>query len=304
MAQQFYSNGKLLLTGEYVVLDGAKALALPTKPGQSLTVQYNDSGKLIWESLDENNNPWFSEAFTLSAVFDDGINTTNSITFRLICILKAAKKLNPEFLTNCNGVKVTTKLTFPRLWGLGTSSTLIHNVSLWANVNPYKLLQETFKGSGYDIACAKHNTPILYSLQNGNPTITPINFKPQFSNQLFFVYLNKKQSSKDAIAHYKTIQSDDKKELIKQISALTNTIATTSSINTFKEAINEHENILASYLKLEKVKDLFFSDYPGSIKSLGAWGGDFVLATGNEFTPMYFAKKGFDVVIPFNELIL
>ena len=32
--QTFYSNGKLLITGEYVVLDGAKALALPTKFGQ------------------------------------------------------------------------------------------------------------------------------------------------------------------------------------------------------------------------------------------------------------------------------
>ena len=36
MKKTFYSNGKLLITGEYVVLDGAKALALPTKYGQNL----------------------------------------------------------------------------------------------------------------------------------------------------------------------------------------------------------------------------------------------------------------------------
>ena len=37
--QTFYSNGKLLLTGEYVVLDGAKALAVPTRFGQNLIVK-------------------------------------------------------------------------------------------------------------------------------------------------------------------------------------------------------------------------------------------------------------------------
>ena len=45
---RFYSHGKLLLTAEYVVLDGAKALALPTKYGQSLTVKTIEPLKLIW----------------------------------------------------------------------------------------------------------------------------------------------------------------------------------------------------------------------------------------------------------------
>ena len=44
--QTFYSNGKLLITGEYVVLDGAKALALPTKFGQSLLVKDRKSTRL------------------------------------------------------------------------------------------------------------------------------------------------------------------------------------------------------------------------------------------------------------------
>ena len=39
MKQTFYSNGKLLITGEYLVLDGAKAFALPTKFGQKLTIE-------------------------------------------------------------------------------------------------------------------------------------------------------------------------------------------------------------------------------------------------------------------------
>ena len=36
--KEFHANGKLLLTGEYAVLDGAKAIGLPTKRGQSLQI--------------------------------------------------------------------------------------------------------------------------------------------------------------------------------------------------------------------------------------------------------------------------
>ena len=36
---RFYSHGKFLLTGEYLVLKGALALALPLKLGQSMTVE-------------------------------------------------------------------------------------------------------------------------------------------------------------------------------------------------------------------------------------------------------------------------
>ena len=49
--QTFYSNGKLLLTGEYLVIDGAKAIAIPTKKGQSLSVKETEEGsQLIWKS--------------------------------------------------------------------------------------------------------------------------------------------------------------------------------------------------------------------------------------------------------------
>ena len=60
-----YSNGKLLLTSEYLVLDGAKALAIPTKFGQDLIVQKIKEPSLIWESFDVENNCWFSAEFRL-----------------------------------------------------------------------------------------------------------------------------------------------------------------------------------------------------------------------------------------------
>ena len=56
--QTFYSNGKLLITGEYVVLDGALSLALPTKYGQSLIVESINDQKLVWKSFDEKEDVW------------------------------------------------------------------------------------------------------------------------------------------------------------------------------------------------------------------------------------------------------
>ena len=61
MQQKFYSHGKLLISGEYAVLDGALALAVPTRFGQHMSVRENNSGILSWTSLDENGNAWFRE---------------------------------------------------------------------------------------------------------------------------------------------------------------------------------------------------------------------------------------------------
>ena len=51
------------------------------------------------------------------------------LTNRLVQILNAAKQLNPDFLNDNKGFKISTHLTFPKNWGLGTSSTLINNIA-------------------------------------------------------------------------------------------------------------------------------------------------------------------------------
>jgi hypothetical protein len=49
---------------------------------------------------------------------------------------------------------------------------------------------------------------------------------------------------------------------------------------------------------------LLFNDYKGAIKSLGAWGGDFILVTGNEDSISYFKKKGYNTIIPYSKMVL
>ena len=71
--KEYYSNGKLLITGEYLVLDGAKALALPTKYGQYLTVTSGTNQEIHWTSFDNDNSIWFQETILFSEIKIKGV---------------------------------------------------------------------------------------------------------------------------------------------------------------------------------------------------------------------------------------
>ena len=302
MIKEFYSNGKLLISGEYVVLDGAYGWAIPTKFGQYLRVLKTKSSRLSWKSLDEKGKPWFEAVYEIVPLTE--ISSSDKATSHtLLKILSEAQRLNSSFLLDSIGLEIEAKLTFPRDWGLGTSSTLINNIANWAKVNPYTLLSRTFGGSGYDIACAQYNTPIVYELKNGLPIIEEVSFNPKFKEQLFFVHLNKKQNSRAAIAAYKE-RHIDKKRLIEQINQITKKLIAAKQLPDFELLMSRHEQLLSEALGATPVKAWLFPDYFGAIKSLGAWGGDFVLATGNTETPAYFKEKGHTTVIPFEKMML
>ncbi len=306
----YYSNGKLLLTGEYLVLDSAKSLAVPTKFGQDLIVEPTQKPQLIWGSFSHTEECWFEAVFNLptlrlvSCTFSsDKEGSAEFIAETLLEILEEAKRLNPKFLQTNHGFIIKTKLTFPRNWGLGSSSTLINSIASWAKVDAFQLLWNSFKGSGYDIACAQNNTPILYQIEKKEPIVKQVDFNPTFKEKLFFVHLNQKQDSKEGIAKFREIGKDFKKE-ISAISAISDKFLKAKSIVEFNELIVEHEQVISSIIKLKPIKEKLFSDYFGEVKSLGAWGGDFVLVTGNEKTPLYFKNKGFETILSYSEMVL
>jgi len=303
MKKEFYSNGKLLLTGEYAVLDGAKSLALPTKFGQTLSIIKIGKPELIWKSLDEKGDVWFECYFDLKKRWYSKDPHISKIQQTLTEILIEAKKMNPDFLSNSGGFEVETRMSFPRDWGLGSSSTLINNIALWANVDPYQLLGNTFGGSGYDIACAQHNYPIAYQLKNGRPKVEKVVFDPEFKESLFFVHLNKKQDSREGITQYKKLKIDTD-NLTKIISGITDEIIACETLVDFETLISKHESVISNALQIPTIKDSLFPEFKGSIKSLGAWGGDFILATGNEASMAYFRIKGYSTIIPYAKMIL
>ncbi|SFB66484.1 Mevalonate kinase [Flagellimonas taeanensis] len=302
MKKTFYSNGKLLLSGEYAILDGALGLAIPTSYGQSLEVMPSSTGILEWTSFDEQDRVWFSAKFDLENLAT--LSTSDEATSQtLTTLLLEANAQNPLLLTDSDGFSVETHLTFPRAWGLGTSSTLINNLAQWARVDAYQLLWDAFGGSGYDIACAQHHSPITYQLKNGTPDVKEIDFDPVFKDSLLFVHLNQKQSSKKAIAAYRE-QAFDKETLLRKITNITQKMILALTLADFEVLMEEHEALLSGVLGIPPVKELLFPDYFGMVKSLGAWGGDFVLATGDEMSLDYFKAKGYETMVPYSKMIL
>jgi mevalonate kinase len=304
MKKTFYSNGKLLITAEYVVLDGAKALALPTKFGQNLIIEESENDLIHWKSHDHDGSIWFEETIPFSSVIEKkNYNENHNIKNTLIEILQEAYQLNSDFITSSKGYKITTELTFPRLWGLGTSSTLINNIAQWLEIDAYELLKKSFGGSGYDLACAQNDSAIIYQIVDDKPTVENISFHPNFTQNIYFVYLNRKQSSKAAIASYLDKQGNIA-TTIKTINAITKTVVNSIEPREFALALQQHEIEMSSVLELQTVQEALFNDFEGVIKSLGAWGGDFVLAISKENPTDYFKERGFEVVIPYSEMIL
>lgn len=300
----FYSNGKLLITAEYLVLDGAKAFALPTKFGQNLIIEEGDYQEIKWTSYDSDGSTWFEEEILFSEIKEPKNREVESIKNTLIQILNEAYLLNPVFLNQEKGYKISTELSFPKKWGLGTSSTLINNIAQWLDINPFELLNNSFGGSGYDIACAQNNKPITYQLKQGKPKVETISFHPNFSDNIYFVYLNKKQNSKTAIANYQNNKSSDIEKYISKIDKLTQEIIHAKSSAALAHAIAKHEATMSYILETTTVKEYLFSDFMGEIKSLGAWGGDFIMVVSEVNPVTYFASKGFTTIIPYKEMIL
>lgn len=349
---QFQAHGKILLTGEYLVLKGALALAVPLRLGQSMTVKtfqktnketFQETNKETFQEINKEtfqetslrwnaekpDGHWFSA--TLNPETLDIIDSNDQTKAeRLRQILQAVRKLNPTAFEN--NIHFETHLDFDPNWGLGSSSTLIANLARWADVDPYELLKLTFGGSGYDVACATANQPLYYQLSTSEmlfqqaqepscnmsvkaispaagptPLVKPVDFHPPFAEHLFFVYQGHKQSSSKEIKAFleKTNPIDLQKD-IEVVSDISRSVPKCESLDEFGLLMQCHERIIARCIGQEPVQKRF-PDFEGTLKSLGAWGGDFILAAtewGKDMVKAFFMEKGLEVIFGYNDLVL
>ena len=301
--RSYYSHGKLLISGEYLVVDGAEGLALPCRKGQIHMAETMGSPILVWTAYDEVGEVWFEAMFSPDSsgrplVIDA---TDKTAATGLTLLLRRCTEINPDFEWKNHHVK--TFLEFNRAWGLGSSSTMISNLAQWAGVDPFTLFYSTQNGSGYDIACATEDVPILFSREGNIPQVERVSFLPSFRNQLFFVHLGKKQKSDREVTKYHSLQFD-KPSAIRKINGLTHSLLRAESIEEFSFHITEHESFMSEVLQRPTIQEERFSDYPGFIKSLGAWGGDFVLVQKQEDFENYFSTKGLTQILSFDEMVL
>ena len=299
---EFYSNGKLFILGEYYVLEGAKVFALPTKFGQYLNVLPLKTKTLSWKSYDADGSVWYNDEIAVNDIITNNQSSDDKVRNTLIDILHQAHVMNPAIFEN-NGFLVETKLTFPRNWGLGTSSTLINNIAQWFQIDAFKLLQKSFGGSGFDIACAQKNTPVTYQVVNKEPVVEQVTFNPPFKEHIYFVYLNKKRDSKDAIANFRKKQKNLSAE-IKQVSQMSDKLLKIQDLETFVSFFKTYEQNLGEILETPTIQKELFPDFNGLVKSLGGWGGDFVMVASDHNPTEYFKQKGYNIIIPYSDMIL
>jgi mevalonate kinase len=297
----FSANGKLLLTGEYLVLAGAEALAFPVRFGQTLKFASSNIPGIRWISL-ELGKQWFScEIETADLRI---ISTTDQGTARqLTGLLKTARSLQPGFLENVSGLEISVNANYPLKWGLGSSSTLISLLTQWAGVDPFSLFRKISNGSGYDIACATRREMLLYRLHEGLPDIRSAIPGKALREHACFAYLGKKQQTAKEVSDFLSGKNYTRND-IERISELSGLICDAQDPGVLIGLIKEHEAILGGILKKKPIASQF-QGFPGTVKSLGAWGGDFgmfVSHLSNIEIKEWLKGMGFSEVFSYEEL--
>lgn len=291
--KDYYSPGKLLLSAEYAILQGAEGLALALKYGQKLRVQESKTpGK--WVAYDHHSAPWLE--LNLSSDF---------IAKRKASILGIFKALL-TLGVNINDLVYkyyASYLEFNSKWGFGSSSTLISNMAKLFEVNPYELSKMSFGGSAYDVAVGFEGSSLIYKLnEEKQALVKTVKFSPPFHENLFFVYQGKKQNSRDAIRNLNEISPCE----LQEISSLSHEMLHCNDIKEWGLLLNIHEKIIGKIINQTPIRQNYFPNYPYPIKSLGAWGGDFMMCIGENKNQVaqYFKNKGLNTIFAWNEIIL
>ncbi|MDO5614754.1 MAG: GYDIA family GHMP kinase [Cruoricaptor ignavus] len=299
---KIFSPGKLLLTSEYTVLDGALALAVPTQQGQEFFFEEIADAKslVVWEAY-HLNKLWLRAKINYENWTVLETNIPQSAEF-VVKVLKNVQRLSQSKFQDNSSYHLKTNLQFPANFGLGSSSTLMNNLAEWSAIDAFLLNDDSLGGSGYDIAIAKEKAALLFQIKEKKREWQRIDFNPEFKNELIFIHLNQKQDSREGIKMYKSVEKSA--EIIQQFTDFTKEIIQTKTIEKFSEIMALHEKTLSRIIKMETVKDQIFPDCPTFVKSLGAWGGDFVMSSKFENHVEYFTAKGFPTIFEWKEMIL
>jgi mevalonate kinase len=306
MIQEFFANGKLLISGEYLVLHGARALVVPLTLGQQMQVESMDEAKgslIHWQAYDRDKE-WFNAVIRTDEW--DLIGTSDSeIAGKLIGILKEVDAFNDKLFESRMNYRIKTNSQFNMNWGFGSSSALIANLARWAGIDPFLLYFKVSEGSGADLAAAISGRPVVYTLNGAQPVITGVDFKPSFQDKIWFVYRGHKQSSAGSVTNF---QDEAKSSVndVETISLLTDSMLKITLLADFEAVVRDHERLISGVLGKKRIKEVLFDDFEGEVKSLGAWGGDFIMAVTSrqeDYVRAYFAGKGLKVIIPFDTLV-
>jgi len=293
--KEFYAHGKLLLTGEYAITQGANGFAVPTTLGQKLTVKFLDSPNIHWQAYTATGDCWLDVLLSsqLQILKTDQPKEAQHLVKQLQIVAAHSDKLT-------GGLHFETHLEFDRSWGLGSSSTFTSLLAQFANLDVLDLFHGAHGGSGYDLACASATGPILYHIEKGLAEATPVKWAPDFADDLAFVFSGKKQLTSESLALVQ--ERPFNPHQIEEINALTLAFINASTLERIESVIREHEQLIGAHLGLLTVSEQLFKGYDGAVKSLGGWGGDFVLVTRYSKNQQWLNENGFKHTLPLRTL--
>ena len=268
---------------------------MPTSFGQHLSVEsHHGPEHVLWEALNHDNQQWFSAGYDREGrVLHSSSTAMAEKLQRFLAPVRNSKAWNAP-------VRVQTRVDFPRRWGLGTSSTLCALLAQWAEVDAFSY-RKLHGGSGYDLACAQASGAISYALVDAEPEVISVQL-PEVLQSVVFVYRGVKQ------------QTDSSLQLVgrkpfslaqcQEISQLSKAFLQTNTLDELESIIEQHELLIANHLGLERAIEGPFKGIRGQVKSLGGWGGDFVMLTRFEENRQWLEANGFNAIIPFETMAL
>ena len=304
--QTYFAPGKILLAGEYTVLLGLEALAVPVKQGQWLeffafSTPENQPRILYFKAIDSEGLTWIENRYDLEEQV-----WLEPTTPELEPFSKVLTKVPDEFWEENRSYRLETRLEFGRETGLGSSSTFIALMAECFRLDPQKLQEEIFKGSGYDVAIACLGKPITFWRNEQGAHYRSWNIQPKLTEDWRVVFLGEKvDSRKSASAILETLANMLSEPFYKQqFERVLNIVRDADNTQSIEAALEMYQLLLAQLLDMNTpYKEFNLTPVKqGLCKWLGAWGGDMILVNNTLFEKELDFFSDFESV-RWNELV-
>lgn len=304
--QTYFAPGKILLAGEYTVLLGMEALAVPVKQGQWLeffafSTPSNQPRILYFKAIDSEGGCWIENKFDL-----DSQTWENPISDELESFNKVITMVPWDFWEAQTSYRLETRLEFGRETGLGSSSTFIALMSECFRLDPQKLQEEIFKGSGYDVAVACLGKPLTFWRNEQGAHFRSWDLQPRLTEDWRVVFLGEKvDSRKSASAIIDGLETMLSEPFYKQqFERVLHIIRDADNTQSIEAALEMYQLLLAQLLEMNTPYKQFNLTpvKQGLCKWLGAWGGDMLLVNNTLFEKELNFFSDFESV-RWNELV-
>lgn len=304
----YFSHGKVLLIGEYAVMAGVEALALPVAQGQWMEVwdmPAKGVSRLVWQGKEADGTVWFecridTDIMHISESTDEGVAKT------LVKLLREVQVHRPDLFSG-RTLRIETLCEFNRNHGLGSSSTLVANISKWSGVDAFVLQEAAFGGSGYDVAVGLLGRPLVYWKEGDAACWSKWSLDPGMCESWYLAFPGSKQNSRSSLAGVRDKLEAFKTDtmLLQQMNAVVNAVKQPRSLPLAEAMLEMWQALLHQRLDLPRAwDDLQLEPIQGGLcKWLGAWGGDVLLINQMTLDKYPQAFEGMDIR-PWNQTVI